>query len=761
MGFFLAYIFKAAISLALFYLFYRLLLVKDTFHRFNRLALLLSLVLSSVLPLCHFSLPDTATVQQTLQVVVEEPINVSFTDEVNHEPIWKVLLLLTYIIGLLISFVAFLFSMGRMLYLIRKGERKSLEDGSILVLHDENVAPFSWMRYIVLSRKDAEEGCSSILVHERAHIHFFHSWDMLLVQIALILQWFNPAAWLMKRELQAVHEFEADDEVLRQGIDAKSYQLLLIKKAVGTRLYSMSNSLNHSSLKKRITMMLKKKSNPWARLKYAYVLPLAAITVTAFASPEVSTTLDEFSTLKVSDLTMLMQEDNVKSTETQFEINQKDDEIVKGVIVDAGTGKPLPGATVLIMGTTRGTVSDMKGKFSIQLPSSSKKVVLQISFIGYKIACIPQNDFKSPLKVSLVKDVIEITKIKSASVKRKIKESDETFIIVEQMPEFPGGTNAMFKFLAKNIKYPVKAQKTRIQGRVIVQFVVNKLGRITNPKVVRSVDADLDAEALRVINMMPNWKPGKQRGKTVNVQYTVPITFKLQGEKKKTSTVKMSMMPDKTLVFIDGERVDMKVLKALGPDRIEKITILKDDKAVAKYGAEGKNGVMLVTLKKGGKTAVLPDNMLIKKKEAKKLTNVALDKVLLIIDGVRAPKGAVGRVNPNIIEKVKVLKGKSATDLYGADGKNGVVLITLKKGTVAAQGKKIEMKGDLKNVLFIVDGVRSSKKEVSKIKPDAIEKMQVLKGKSATTLYGADAKNGAVLITLKKKSSGEVFIVGS
>src|ERR1035437_8970837 len=145
------------------------------------------------------------------------------------------------------------------------------------------------MRSIVVSSKDLNDNKDIILTHELAHIRLGHSWDLLATDLCILVQWFNPAAWLLRQELQTVHEFEADDKVLQKGIDAKKYQLLIIEKAVGTRLYSMANSFNHGSLKKRITMMLKEKSSPWARAKYAVVLPLAAVALLGFAQPEFTT----------------------------------------------------------------------------------------------------------------------------------------------------------------------------------------------------------------------------------------------------------------------------------------------------------------------------------------------------------------------------------------------------------------------------------------------------------------------------------------
>ena len=178
----------------------------------------------------------------------------------------------------------FLYSVCQIVRLIRSGERAVLEDGTRLVVTDLTVPPFSWMKYIVISRIDMEESGAEILAHEQAHIRACHSLDMWFAGCCAVLHWFNPAVWLLKQELQNVHEYEADESVIAHGVDAKHYQLLLIKKAVGAqRFTSMANSFDHSKLKKRITMMLKQKSNPWARLKFLYVLPLAAVAVAAFA----------------------------------------------------------------------------------------------------------------------------------------------------------------------------------------------------------------------------------------------------------------------------------------------------------------------------------------------------------------------------------------------------------------------------------------------------------------------------------------------
>ncbi|EXY66707.1 M56 family metallopeptidase [Bacteroides fragilis] len=311
MGLFFVYIVKSSVCLAGFYLFYRLLLSKETFHRFNRIALLTLLLLSLLLPLVQLTTIEQTEVHQTmltieqLLMMADMPVSeVTPAEAVTLSGIQ--ILLMVYLSGVLFFACRHIYSLGRLLMLLRSGEKEKMENGMTLVIHQQKISPFSWMKYIVISKVDLEEDGREILIHEAAHVRNRHSVDLLIADICIFFQWFNPASWLLKQELQNIHEYEADESVIREGVNARQYQLLLIKKAVGTRLYSMANSFNHSKLKKRITMMLKEKSNPWARLKYLYVLPLAAIAVTAFARPEISGKVDEISAVKVNDFVQIV-----------------------------------------------------------------------------------------------------------------------------------------------------------------------------------------------------------------------------------------------------------------------------------------------------------------------------------------------------------------------------------------------------------------------------------------------------------------------
>lgn len=552
MGTFLVYILKSAVCLAVFYLFYRLLLSKETFHRFNRIALLGVMVLSCLLPLIQVTVKEASPIN--MQVMSMEDLLLMYqwnqgatvVEEGGHTLRWQEILVLVYFAGLLFVIVRHLWSLGRMLYLIRHSRCEKLDHGVRLVIHPRHIAPFSWMRYIVISETDLKEGGHYILVHELAHIRLHHSWDLLLTELCAWVQWFNPAIWLLKQELQNIHEYEADEEVLRQGIQAKEYQMLLIKKAVGARLYSIANSFNHSSLKKRITMMIRKKSNPWARAKYLYVLPLAAVTMAAFARPEISQPLDKISSVKVNDLSAVLE-----------------------TYADKNVSNPA------------------EKDLQLKKDSSAQKVVTPAA------------------------------------------SDNQPFDVVEQMPEFPGGMRAGLEFMARNLKYPTKAQEAGKQGRVVVQFIVQKDGSLSDLHVLRSVDPWLDAEAIRVIGIMPKWKPGMQDGQAVAVKYTMPVTFSLEDSKNKpqagkddvmaygtdsTSTAEASTLQirqsDKDshtilgkegqspMVLIDDVEVSTETMNKLDPQRIESVTVLKDVSATAKYGKKGKYGVILITTRK-------------------------------------------------------------------------------------------------------------------------------------------------------------------
>ncbi|WP_456087879.1 M56 family metallopeptidase [Parabacteroides sp.] len=325
MGTFLVFIMKSTCCLAVFYLFYRLLLSRDTFHRFNRMALLSVIAFSIAIPFIRLVTDEPTGVQRTV-LDIERLLQMTGTpvEEESRFPFWLASLFMAYIGGCLFFAGRFLYSVCQIIRLVRSGVATVLEDGMQLVVTDRTIQPFSWMKYIVISRIDMEESGAEILAHEQAHIRACHSLDMWLAGCCTVLHWFNPAAWLLKQELQNVHEYEADESVIAHGVDAKHYQLLLIKKAVGAqRFTSMANSFNHSKLKKRINMMLKQKSNPWARLKFFYVLPLATVAVVAFARPEISRPLEKVSDVELTEVLTPQHDKKMSQVEKQKEVRNE------------------------------------------------------------------------------------------------------------------------------------------------------------------------------------------------------------------------------------------------------------------------------------------------------------------------------------------------------------------------------------------------------------------------------------------------------
>lgn len=282
---FLIYQAKAAVVLAVFYMFYRLLLSRETFHRLNRIVLLGTAILSFILPLCVITVTKTVTVSAVHPAGADAAGAASTGTGAVTPEWWQIMLAAVFAAGSLAMLVSVIASVVRIRKIIGSGEHHRLESGETMVITEMETQPFSWMKYIVLSREDSEN--EEIITHEKAHIAMGHSRDLLIADMITAMQWFNPAIWMLRSDLRALHEYEADDAVLRSGADIKKYQYLLIRKAVGKSGYSLANSFNHSTLTQRIAMMLNKKSTKMSAWKALYVIPLAGISLAAGARTSV------------------------------------------------------------------------------------------------------------------------------------------------------------------------------------------------------------------------------------------------------------------------------------------------------------------------------------------------------------------------------------------------------------------------------------------------------------------------------------------
>lgn len=579
MGEFLIYIIKSSLCLVLFYLFYKVLLSRDKFYRFNRFALLGLMVVSLVVPFIELPVeadtyvPDAPDggYQTFVYTVSEMPATVE-DSAVSFS--WPHAILLLYVLGFLVCLIRYVCSLIRLCSIIRTGLKVPSESlcpdfpkNVNVIVHSGIESPFSWMNNIVIPETCLNSDAHDVLVHELAHVRARHSVDILFADFFILLQWFNPASWLMKSELQDLHEFEADDAVMRSGADIKKYQLMLIKNAVGQRLYSMVNSFNHSSLKKRITMMFKEKSNPWARMKYLYVLPLTAFAAVAFARPEISAFSNEISSVKVNDFisfaeTNRAENQNLAVADTLLpEETQSSKERNYQVFMVVEQMPQFPGGMAALMKylnnnvhypkseETSGTEGRVMVQFIVETDGSISEVQIQnglgeafdseavrvVSSMpkwkpGMQRGKIVPVRFLLPITFrTLNKTTSNVKKSTTSSQEKSQSDSVYTvFSVVEQMPEFPGGQTVLMKYLADNLRYPIRAQENGIQGIVHVQFAVDEEGRIPFAKVMKSVDKDLDAEALRVVKSMPKWIPGMQRGKKVKVMMNLPVAFRLK-----------------------------------------------------------------------------------------------------------------------------------------------------------------------------------------------------------------------------------------
>ena len=547
MYYFLLYIIKVSLSLAAFYLFYKLLCSRDTWHRANRILLLTILTLSAAIPFIYI---DLGTINAEASVVIEElsmvltaePVAdgteaVSTTQPTLWQRIpwqkipWRTLLASIYLIGLVVYLTKFIGGLVSIALLIHRSKCREMADGTILVTHTKDYSPFSWMRYIIVSERDLDENYDMILAHERAHIHLHHSWDLLFVQLCATAQWFNPAAWLLKRELEAIHEYEADSATLHEGFDARQYQLRLFEAAVGMKFNSMTNNFTNCSTKKRIIMMMKKQTSPWALLKALYVLPVAfaAVAVISCTSPKEKTVENQDADMivetngKGDPLLVLVLPDGTEMYKTSGEnwVDEYNKDSKSYLAQFNLTQMSIDAIKVL-------KEDEAKSAYGERAANGAMKFYLKGTTDKEILAAMSQHAKKmgngEPLRVTIKKPEGQANNHEDTAQKGEI------FMVAEEQPMFPGGMAELMKYLQKEIKYPKEAMEKKIQGRVIVQFVVNKDGSICEDTVVKSVDPQLDAEAIRVIRSMPDWTPGKQKGEPVRVRFTLPVTFRMQGE---------------------------------------------------------------------------------------------------------------------------------------------------------------------------------------------------------------------------------------
>lgn len=565
------YLIKASISLALFYGLYMLLLRKDTFFRLRRFYFLFSIAFSLLFPFLMIEVTAKEEVPVQIPVYWLSQIEVSAMPTQQVSVIdWKLIALFAIGAVSLIYALRFIMQLFCILKLKVSHDSEKLDTCCIVKIKDRKISPFSFFRWIFIgSQIDGEEKLKEIIAHEMVHVRQLHSVDVLLAEIVCILFWWNPFVWLLKKEIKINLEYLADEGVLKEGFSPKEYQYILLQVSNVNTGIPIINNFNVSQLKKRITMMNKNRTSLGKATKYLLLVPVVFVLLlgnAVQASPDIA---DMITIPFVNDGQQVPQKKGDvyvtvdKMPEFPGGLNAQQRFIGQNLKypVEAQEKGVEGRVTVRYVVKSTGDISDVVVIRGVH-PSLDKEAVRVVKAMpkwipGKQNGKVVDVYYTLPLifKISgSKKNFSEGEKDKDVMVavgygtpKKEgitLKEGgaepsvDNPFITVEDMPVFPGGESAMQKFVADNLKYPESAQKAGIQGRVTVRFIVGKTGDISDVRVIRGIDPECDAEAVRMIQSMPNWTPGKQNGIAVPVYFTLPIVYRLKKDTVVNTTKK-------------------------------------------------------------------------------------------------------------------------------------------------------------------------------------------------------------------------------
>ncbi len=634
------YLLKVSAGLGIIFLPYYFLFRNDPNLGVKRIYLLSGIIASWAFPFITFrKLPLAVDLTPTVFIDLDTPVAQSVVLEgaaanPGFSINWFQVLIFIYLAGLSFMFL-------KNLFLIFKWNltwlRTHNEEGVAFIKNDQVFTLFT--RIFVPGSLKEEDDLDNVLLHEKAHIRQFHFIDLMMTEFTLLLTWFNPFSWLISRMIKENHEHLADREVLSTGVNPARYRAQLMNHTLGVNVFRLGNQFNHSLTLKRFKMMKKPKKSPMGILKIALLIPAVLITMglTTGMTPQQKTITGKVVFADTGEpaagASVVVRHGTlgcVVDTEGTFRLNvDGNPELVisfvgyESLIVKASEvgKKPLELKVETYDLNLESVPLEVKknasGSITLRLKDGNeaqpvflvdgKKVEGGVEDLNpdeiESITIIKDSDDPFVKKYDAKDGIIQITTKKSSS---EIKPNEEVFYEVEDMPTFNGGEPAQEfrKFIAEKLKYPESAAKNGIDGRVIVQFMVNTEGQVANAVVVRGADAALDKEALRVVNSSPKWTPGKQRGKNVNVIFTFPINFVLQGtDKSKTISLKADKLTIKgtdgsiaePVFVLDGKVVDN--IEDIDPESIERLDVIKDPDSpvVKKYNA--KDGVIIITSK--------------------------------------------------------------------------------------------------------------------------------------------------------------------
>ena len=646
----LPYLVKVNLYWVLFYACYWLLFRKHTFFKWNRFYLITTLLISWALPLIELPAAPSDNPVPTISesaydsIVASQVIIPQYSTEiVDSRPVvnWSQILLTIYVIGFGLMAVQLLRGLNDLRKVIAINTVIHFEEYSIVFLDsktDLNQASgfqpgsFSFFKWLFLTKDDYEHHLETILNHELVHIKQRHSWDIVFIELLKTAFWFNPALWFYKNSMQEVHEFLADEDFPNRN----AYSNFLVSYALNAPVQSLTNHFFNSRLLKiRIQMIYKHRTSRWLLSKYSVIIPVAILAVFLTAARERADIKDEVVATNVVESgtpeTNIPNESSnpaqiLPATETTVQPTTINSEnvSVKGQILGKN-GYEISGAIVIVKNSKIGTATDENGKFELKdIPSNS---VLAVSHLLYNSAEIPLVSGKSVYKQVLEKkdvnslhEVVVVGYVPPINA-RKNEDIEEVksneFVPVESYPEFPGGSAEMYKFIARNVKYPTRASKAHVQGRIIVSFMIDMEGKTSNANIIKGIGFGMDEEVVRVIYNMPKWNPALQNGKPIPMEYTLPVMFSLEEEKttdKRQGSVanpekynlaginqyqiaSLTLLQDNPLVVVNGTELEQRgsaALKEIETKDITSISYLRGATATSLYGSNAASGVVMV-----------------------------------------------------------------------------------------------------------------------------------------------------------------------
>lgn len=607
MNTFLIYILESTICISLLYLLFRVLMRKEASFAVNRATLLTIVAASIIVPLVHLpQLMQTPVHVELIPEFSENKIQIQNLPATENAASFDVqqtvgesasaaneltipletLLRYFYLAGVLVALLLFIRNIILVFMLSRKATEQQM-DGYRLLIIDRVVPSFAFGHSVIISQTDYDMHGSAILAHEQAHIKLNHFVDLLLLELVKTIHWFNPAVYALIGDMKEIHEFQADEQTLHSGIDAKLYQLLIIQKGVGPRRFALANSFNHCQIKKRITMMNKSKTSKAWRWKVATFLPLLALLLMAFSKPGENPAESKRAAnliIQKQPEIQLGKEGITNEQLTEYEVSDQKKIDTKGQVLKSN-GQPIPEASILLKGSTLGTITDQEGKFELKgIPSDGELIILHA---GYKNKVMKATDM-----------MMKITMEDGQSMP----------------PPPPSNDRNLSNVLGNQTKVDAKGMVMSNKGQPITEasilLVGSTYGTITDQEgkfELRGIPSDgelaVSSLGFRPIVLKVSDQPMKIEMKPETIG-----TDKVSVNGKKMpppppplilSKVYASLLdrPNPPSIFLDGVQIERKAMDQVDVNKIQNVKIMMDKEATDKYGDQGKNGVIQITMK--------------------------------------------------------------------------------------------------------------------------------------------------------------------